>query len=126
MLIRALLSILVFVLLVPIIESQNVPTKDAVTDALGDPLPQGAVARLGTLRFKHAPAQSAIIDSAVYSPDGTKIASVALTSGSVRLWEADTGKEITGPWASSGARYSAVAFTPDSTKLVEVITVSLP
>src|SRR6186997_1894864 len=100
MLIRALLSILAFVLLVANIESQNAPPKDAVlTDGLGDPLPPGAVARLGTLRLKHAPAQSAIIDSAVYSPDGSKIASLALTPGSVRLWEADTGKEITGPWA---------------------------
>jgi WD40 repeat protein len=116
------LSVLALFLLVPSIQSQNAAVKNAaLMDALGDPLPDGAVARLGTLRFKHAPSKSVTIDSAVFSPDGTKLASLAFNAGTVRLWDADSGKEITGPWVSSGARYSAIGFTPDSSRLAVAI-----
>jgi len=122
MLPRALVSVLLTAILASSLTGQNPPANGTVLkDALGDPLPEGAIARLGTLRFKHAPSRSASIDAAVYSPDGTKIASLASTFGSVRVWEADTGKEISGPWASQGMRFSAVAFAPDSARLVVAI-----
>jgi RNA polymerase sigma factor (sigma-70 family) len=57
-------------------------------DAYGDPLPDGAVARLGTLRFNHG----RVLRSLHYSPDGKAIVSVS--SGLVRLWDAETGQEV--------------------------------
>src|SRR5262245_29080753 len=71
-----------------------------LTDALGDPLPPGAIARLGTLRFKHTPALDPTIDVAMFSPDGARIVSLVYGAASIRLWDAGTGKEIRGPWAS--------------------------
>jgi WD40 repeat protein len=101
-------------------------------DAVGDPLPAGAVARLGTVRFKHYPSQnplaisrnqdhsSSSIDIAVFSPDGKRIATVGdLDSPNIRVWEADTGKEVDGPWNSATEYLAAqtVAFSPDGSIL---------
>jgi RNA polymerase sigma factor (sigma-70 family) len=58
-------------------------------DLHGDPLPAGAVARLGTRRL-HYPG---VVYAAAYSPDGKLLASAG-DSGGVVLWEADTGKEV--------------------------------
>ncbi|MBO0699990.1 MAG: WD40 repeat domain-containing protein, partial [Zavarzinella sp.] len=58
-------------------------------DAFGDPLPPGAVARLGSVRFRTA----AIPRQLAVSPDGKRIVSIASSPG-IRLavWEADTGR----------------------------------
>jgi WD40 repeat protein len=87
------------------------------TDSLGDPLPEGAVARLGTLRFKHNPAQQSTVDVALFAPDGSRIVSLSQNNDSVRLWDAATGKELPGPWTAPHKRYNAVAFSPDSAML---------
>jgi WD40 repeat protein len=60
-------------------------------DALGDLLPDGAVARLGTTRFQHVGARC--IDAVVFSPDGKMIASTD-GSGKRILWDAATGKQL--------------------------------
>jgi RNA polymerase sigma factor (sigma-70 family) len=60
---------------------------EPVVDLYGDPLPDGAIARLGTVRFRHPD-----IQSIAYSPDGKTIA--AGNFGSIMLWEAETGKPI--------------------------------
>jgi WD40 repeat protein len=58
------------------------------TDLYGDPLPDGAVARFGTTRWKHPGGVSDL----VYSPDGKTLVSTG--DRTVRLWEAATGKEL--------------------------------
>ncbi len=59
------------------------------TDLHGDPLPSGAVARLGTIRFRH-PGEVQIV---VYSPDG-KLLATAPHGLTVYLWDAATGKLV--------------------------------
>src|SRR5690349_14041934 len=61
-------------------------------DLHGDPLPPGAAARLGSVRFHH---EGSIIGTA-FSPDGKII--VAACTDNIRLllrfWEMATGKEL--------------------------------
>jgi WD40 repeat protein len=70
----------------------------ARADAHGDPLPDGAVTRLGTLRFNHGERLHALF----FSPNGKILISEG--RGAIRLWDAATGKEQshlpTGPLAS--------------------------
>src|SRR5207249_5699837 len=70
-------------------EPTSPATKDSARDALGDPLPAGAVRRLGTKRFRHSQA----ISSLAFSPNG-KILAAGSVYGGVRLWDAASGKEL--------------------------------
>lgn len=74
-------------------------TARARNDRLGDPLPPGAVARLGSARLRH-PGE---VYSAVYSPDGTILFAGGLVDGellgdqpierqAIRAWDATTGR----------------------------------
>src|SRR5437879_3210325 len=79
-------------------------------DALGDPLPAGAVARLGTTRLVQ---QSHQVYSPVFSPDSKLIATGGQEGGRVRLWDTDTGRlvrEFEGP---NGTSVGALALSPD-------------
>ena len=60
----------------------------AQVDALGDPLPPGALARLGTVRLRHTD----IVTGVGCAPDGSFVAA-ASQDGTVRLWNPSTGKE---------------------------------
>jgi RNA polymerase sigma factor (sigma-70 family) len=77
------------------------------TDNFGDALPEGAIQRLGTIRFRHG----GRIESVAYSPDGTQI----VTGGAdakVKIWDRKTGKAlITFEGHSDDVHF--VTFTPD-------------
>jgi WD40 repeat protein len=65
------------------------PKQPPRVDHLGDPLPPGALARLGTTRFR----QNGTIQFVGYSGDG-KTLMAASTDQTLRFWEAGTGKEL--------------------------------
>jgi WD40 repeat protein len=117
---RALALLAVFLLVLG--AQAQAPVKPK-TDFLGDLLPEGAVARIGTLRFKHNPAHGSTVDTAIFTPDGTKIVSLSQDYESVRLWDAASGKDIPGPWSATdkrgftNRRFSAVAFAPDGARM---------
>src|SRR5262249_36512923 len=58
-------------------------------DASGDPLPHGAVARIGTLRFRHP----GPVDFVGYSGDG-KLLITHSNDSAVRFWDAGAGKQV--------------------------------
>src|SRR5262249_54078687 len=90
------------------------PGGEARVDGLGDPLPRGAVARLGTTRGRH----TAHLSSLALSPDGKLLATRA-GDDRVRLWDAATGKELHvlgGPPGSPGL--GGFPFAPDGKALV--------
>jgi RNA polymerase sigma factor (sigma-70 family) len=89
-------------------QNQGVPAR---TDRYGDPLPPWALARMGTIRFRHGGAVSGL----AFSPDGRTIGSGSFDR-TVRLWEAATGKELRRFQMFQGFA-EEVAFAPDGKKL---------
>src|SRR5262249_58673905 len=66
------------------------PTDRAVIkDLYGDVLPPGAIARLGTVRFRH----NSTIVFAAFLPGGKSVVSVSY-DGVACIWEFPSGKEI--------------------------------
>src|SRR5271156_2207355 len=58
------------------------------TDLYGDPLPTGAIARLGTIRFRSSELRAAQLG---VTPDGKQLISVG-RFGSVLVWDAASGR----------------------------------
>jgi WD40 repeat protein len=83
----------------------------ARTDRLGDPLPEGAVARMGSVRLTH----EAHCWCVAFSPDGKVLASGS-DDGEIGLWEVPTGKEIRRLQAHTW-QVSSLAFSPDCKRL---------
>jgi WD40 repeat protein len=83
-------------------------------DEDGDPLPDLAVARLGTLRWRWDFQSGSASAMLVFSPDGKTLA-VASDRG-MTVWDATTGKPVS--WFPPDRRFRAAAFTPDGRVLV--------
>jgi WD40 repeat protein len=99
---------------VPPVQDRNIPPGDKPprTDLYGDPLPAGALARLGTVRFR----EGNYIGCAALSPDG-KILALASQRESVRLLEAATGKELRQFKAADRIGITTLTFAPDGRTL---------
>ncbi|HJT78135.1 MAG TPA: WD40 repeat domain-containing protein, partial [Gemmataceae bacterium] len=82
------------------------------TDRYGDPLPEGAIARMGTVRWRHAQ----WVRSLSFSPDGKLIAS-ASSDHTIRLWDRASGREVRRLTGHQDA-VNFVAFTADGKQLI--------
>jgi WD40 repeat protein len=79
----------------------------ALTDRYGDPLPPGAVMRLGSTRLR----QPDQVTSLSFAPDGKTLA-VGCDDHTIRLWDVATGKAV-GTLQGTGHYNYHVAFSPD-------------
>jgi WD40 repeat protein len=82
------------------------------TDRYGDPLPEGAVARLGTVRFNHGDGLNALY----FSPNGQTIISEG--GGMLRLWDAATGKELRQFATAKPSFDDQTALSPDGKTMI--------
>ena len=84
-----LTSLLLATLLVapPVVAGPD-PEPGMGRDAFGDPLPFGAVARYGTLRYR-----AGFPACVAFSPDGKTIISAG-AGNNLHFWETDTGKLV--------------------------------
>jgi WD40 repeat protein len=100
---------------VRVVAAEGAPGESAQqTDLYGDPLPVGAVARIGSLRFRTRGA----VEALAFSPDGKLIASAG-NGDALRVWDASTGqlyRSLPGPRAINFAQV-AVAFLPEGKRL---------
>jgi WD40 repeat protein len=84
--------------------------EEVLTDLYGDPLPDGAIARLGTIRLRH----SEHIDELIFAPKGNFLASIS--SGATRLWDTRTGKLLR--QLPEPVRPECLVFSPDGQYLI--------
>jgi WD40 repeat protein len=64
---------------------------ELLRDQFGDPLPAGAIARIGTVRFRHVAAPG-ISSTVAFGPDGKTI--VSSCNLDIVVWEAATGRPL--------------------------------
>jgi WD40 repeat protein len=88
----------------------------AATDSFGDPLPPGAVARLGTVRFRHGNGVFLI----AFSADGKKIVFGGSdgVDNAIRMVETSTGKELRTFDVKPGEKPCGMELSPDGKMLV--------
>jgi WD40 repeat protein len=85
----------------------------ATSDLYGDSLPAGAVARLGTVRFRHGGG------ALVFLPGDRTLLTVGEMNDSVQIWEADTGRLVR-EFSTKPVSIQRWALTPDGKQLVTV------
>jgi RNA polymerase sigma factor (sigma-70 family) len=96
-------------------EKENEPEKKeaaALRDLLGDPLPPGALARLGTGRMRHEGEVRAV----AFSGDGKTVIGAG-KDRKVRFWDAATGKEASSVQDKETDDWYCVAVSPDGKTL---------
>jgi RNA polymerase sigma factor (sigma-70 family) len=96
-------------------EAKKAEAPSVRLDRHGDPLPSGAIARLGTVRWRHG----FFVQALAYSPDGKMIAAVG-AGRAITLWDAATGKEI--HQFPNRGQPQHLAFSPDGKMLATTST----
>jgi WD40 repeat protein len=92
------------------------PKKPAHADLYGDPLPAGAVMRLGSVQLRHYAALLA------FSPDGKTLVSAGQADASIRIWENATGRLLRQiRLAATKIRVREIALAADGKTLVAVV-----
>src|SRR5258708_5043579 len=86
-------------------------SREARTDANGDPLPEGALVRIGSQRMRH----SSMAIHLMFSPDGKELVSVG-DDMLIRIWDPATGKELRQIRGHRGG-VECLAFSPDGKTL---------
>ena len=81
--------LLTLALLVVVAGTGAVQGQEPLKDSYGDPLPEGAIGRLGTTRFRH----DDTVVFAAFLPGGKSVLSVG-RDGVVCAWEFPSGKPI--------------------------------
>jgi WD40 repeat protein len=95
-----------------IANSGALSAESAPVDAFGDPLPPGAIARMGTVCLRHG----SQVYTIAYSPDGKLLASGS-AHGELRLWDPATGKLVQRLVDPFGSVFRVIAFSPDGERL---------
>src|SRR5258708_4353226 len=88
-------------------EDRDLREKPAATDLYGDPLPAGALARMGTIRLRHGNYVSTI----AFSPNGKVLASAGYDM-MIRLWNPATGKQLRKLGGNINP-IASIAYSPD-------------
>ena len=115
---RGRLALLLTVLWFTLTDPSHVCGAEA-TDDYGDPLPEFAVARLGTTRWRSNLRYGSGFATLAFAPDGITIA-VGCDEG-LTLFEAKTGKPV--PWFAPNRKLRTAGFSQDRKTL---ITQSIP
>jgi WD40 repeat protein len=107
---RFVLSLVFVLALLPLPALGDENTKKVRTDRYGDPLTEGAIYRIGTVRFRQAH-----VSCVAFAPDGKLVASGG-GDNEVRLWDPDTGQTLRRFRGHRETIYR-VAFSPDGKRL---------
>jgi WD40 repeat protein len=73
-------------------------------DAHGDPLPAGALLRIGTVRLR----PGGIVNSMAFTPDSKRLVTASDATG-IQVWDVATGKELSALGSPAGHRSAVVA-----------------
>ena len=84
-------------------------SQSPAVDTYGDPLPEGALLRIGTTRLR----PGAVVKALAFSPDSKQLITANPTTG-VQVWDVATGKCLNG-FSLSGA--TRVALSSDGAKV---------
>lgn len=104
----------------PSSEKAASPDSPGRDDPYGDPLPEGAIARLGTVRFRHG----AAIAGLAFSPDGKTVASAGYARF-IKIWEVESGKLLRAI-DSGGTSVRSFAWSHDGRMFAGVSSTHLP
>ena len=85
-------------------------------DQYGDPLPAGAVLRLGTIRLRHA----SNVLSVAFSPNGQTLATVASQDPRIQLWDVRSGRLTRTLVGSLTDPPRRLVFSPNGARLASV------